>query len=71
VKKEFAKRLAAALDEVSAATKDLDELLRRIRVAPRAEKTTISKTVEEALTRLRFARGNLIELQKLVVGHHD
>jgi hypothetical protein len=66
VKKAFTKRLASALDEVSAAEKDLAELLRRIRVAPRAQKTTISATVEDALSRLRIARTNLVDLQKLV-----
>jgi hypothetical protein len=60
------KRLAAAIDEVSAAEKDLTALLPQIRVAPRAEKTTISKAVEQALSRLRAARTDLLDLQDLV-----
>jgi hypothetical protein len=64
VKKEFARRIASALDEVSAADRDLTEILRRIRVAPRAEKTTISNAVELALSRLRVAQVELLELRK-------
>jgi hypothetical protein len=64
--KEFARRVAAALAEVTTAERDLDELLRRIQVAPRSEKTTVSKTVEEALARLRLARTDLIDLQRLM-----
>jgi hypothetical protein len=67
--KEIAKRLAKALGEVSAAEDGLAELLREIRVAPRAEKTTISKKVEDALARLRLARRDLIDLQTLLVGN--
>ena len=64
MKKEFVKRVASALDEVSAADKDLTELLRRIQVAPRAEKTTISNAVEQALARLRVAQAELLALRK-------
>jgi hypothetical protein len=64
VKKELAKRLASALEEVGAADKDLTELLRRIQVVPRAEKATISSAVEKALSRLRVAQADLLELQQ-------
>lgn len=66
MKEEFAKRLAAAINEVGAAEHDLAELLPRIRMAPRAEKTTITKAVETALTRLRLARADLLDLQELL-----
>jgi len=66
-KKDLAKRLAAALEEVGAAAGDLARLLREIKVAPRASKTTISETVRDALARLRVARTNLLALQKLTV----
>lgn len=66
MKKKFGKKLAAAIEEVTAAEKDLSALLPQIRVAPRAEKTTASKRVEEALSRLRAARTDLLDLQKLV-----
>jgi hypothetical protein len=66
VKKKFGKKLEAAIEEVTAAEKELTKLLPQIRVAPRAEKTTISKAVEDALSRLRLARTDLLELQKLV-----
>ena len=71
VKTEFAKKLAAAIDEVGAAEGNLAELLAQIRVAPRAEKTSISRAVEEALARLRLGRANLIDLQKLVVSDDE
>ena len=61
----FAKKLAAAIEEVAAAEHALAVLLRQIRVAPRAEKTTISSTVEEALSRLNLARRDLVDLQKV------
>ncbi len=64
MKKEFAKRVASAHDEVSAADKDLTEILRRIRVAPRADKTTISNAVEQALSRLRVAQAELLKLRE-------
>jgi hypothetical protein len=66
VKKKFGKTLASAIEEVAAAEEDLSSLLPQIRVAPRAEKTTVSKKVEDALSRLRAARTDLLELQKLV-----
>jgi hypothetical protein len=66
VKEQFAKRLTAAISEVGAAEQDLAELLPRIRMAPRAEKTTITKAVETALTRLRLARADLLDLQELL-----
>jgi hypothetical protein len=66
VKKEFASRLAAAIEEVTAAEAHLTTLFREIRLAPRAEKTTVSKAVEEALARLSAARTSLLDLQLLV-----
>jgi hypothetical protein len=65
MKSVFAEKLAAAIEEVTAAEKALGSVLRQIRVVPRAEKTTISEAVELAFMRLKSARRELIELQKL------
>jgi hypothetical protein len=61
----FAKKLATAIEEVTAAENALGSILRKIRTEPRAHKTTISLAVEDAFLRLRTARKNLVDLQKL------
>jgi hypothetical protein len=58
--------LADAIVEVGAAENDLADLLRKLSVAPRAEKTTISAAVQDALARLTHARKSLIALQELL-----
>ena len=58
-KKEMLAEIAAAKSEVIAAEKELDELLRKIEVAARAEKTTISEAVRGAFGKLRAARQHL------------
>ena len=58
--------LAEAIVEVGAAESDLAELLRTMNSAPRAEKTTISAAVQDALARLTHARKSLIALQELI-----
>ena len=66
MQKEAAERLATAIAEVTSAEKALAEVLRQIRSEPRAEKTwTISKVVEEAFSRLKVARTNLVDLERL------
>ncbi len=58
--------LAEALSEVEAAEHALDGLLRELRVAPRAEKVTVTTVVEAAFARLRRARTRLAKLHELV-----
>jgi hypothetical protein len=67
----FAEKLAVAIEEVTGAEKGLASVLRKLRAAPRAEKTTISAALEEAFARLKVARKNLVELQKLSVRDKD
>jgi hypothetical protein len=55
----------AALTEVAAAEAALDGLLGELRSGPRAEKVTITSVLETAFSRLRTAREELAELQKL------
>jgi hypothetical protein len=71
VKKEFGSKLTAAIEEVTAAEAHLTTLFREIRLAPRAEKTTVSKAVEDALARLSAARASLIDLQTLVASEEE
>lgn len=59
-------KVQAATQEVAEAADDLDKLLATIASAPRAEKTTISKLVEDAFSRLKNARIALAEVEKLV-----
>lgn len=65
MKKVFAEKVAAAIDEVMAAENALASLLRPIRVSARAEKMTISDAVQLAFARLKSARRELVELRKL------
>ncbi len=59
-------KVQTAATEVSESVTDLDKLLRELKTAPRAEKTTISKVVEQAFLRLKDARDALADVEKLV-----
>jgi hypothetical protein len=59
-------KVQTAATEVSDAATDLDKLLSELRTAPRAQKTTISKVVEEAFSRLKGARLALSEVEKIL-----
>ncbi|MDB5215300.1 MAG: hypothetical protein JWO86_3227 [Myxococcaceae bacterium] len=59
-------KVHTAATEVSESVNDLDKLLADLKSAPRAEKTTISKIVEEAFLRLKNARAELTEVEKLL-----
>ena len=56
-------KLEAAKRDVEAAEGQLEALLSEILVAPRAEKTAVSRVVENALQRLRAARSSLVEAE--------
>lgn len=59
-------KVHVAATEVSESVDDLDKLLKDLKSAPRAEKTTISKIVEEAFLRLKNARTALVDVETLV-----
>ena len=59
-------KVQTAATEVSDSVTDLDKLLRELKTSPRAEKTTISKVVEQAFLRLKDARDALADVEKLV-----
>ena len=58
-------KVHVAATEVSESVNDLDKLLKDLKSAPRAEKTTISKIVEEAFLRLKNARTALVDVETL------
>ena len=59
-------KVQTAATEVSDSVTDLDKLLRELKTSPRAEKTTISKVVEQAFLRLKDARVALSDVEKLL-----
>lgn len=65
-KQTILSKVQVAAKEVSESATDLDKLLSDLKSAPRAEKTTVSKIVEEAFSRLKNARAALSDIEKLV-----
>jgi len=55
-----------AVSEVADAAKDLDQLMSKIEASPRAQKTTITKAVQDAFARLKVARVALREVELLL-----
>jgi hypothetical protein len=60
--------ISSGAKEIGEAERHLGKVLLELRIAPRAEKTTISDEVQEAFDRLRNARINLEALERLVSG---
>ena len=60
-------KVHTAATEVSESVDDLAKLLAALKAAPRAEKMTISKIVEEAFLRLKNARVALTDVEKLLL----
>jgi hypothetical protein len=59
-------KVAAAKRDIADAESNLEKVLLEIQRARRADKTTISKVVEDAFTKLRAVRTNLVDLEVLV-----
>lgn len=57
-------QIDAAIAEVTAAEAALDMVLRELRSGVRAEKVTVSETVERAFARLRKSRETLSQLRE-------
>lgn len=64
---ESFEKLLRARKELTEAEKDVDSALSAIRQAPRAEKTGITRAVEDAFVKVRAARVALDELEKALV----
>jgi hypothetical protein len=64
-------KIAAAKQAIIDAESELKKVVREIAVAPRAEKTPISRAVEDAFTKLNTAKTNLGNLEKLAASEND
>lgn len=60
-------KLEGAKLRVSDARSTIETLLSEIRVLPRAEKMTISSTVEDAFEKLRAAQAQLQDLEEFLI----
>jgi hypothetical protein len=65
-KKLLLDKIAASRREVDAAEKKLAIVLRATTKGLRAEKTTVTETVKEAMAKLRTARTDLEDLGRIV-----
>jgi hypothetical protein len=61
-------KIESARHDIEAAETDLESALRDMRVMPRAEKTTISKVLEDAFAKVKATRTLLTDLEELVSG---
>lgn len=59
-------KVHSASTEVNDAVIALDKLLSELLTTPRAQKTTISKVVQEAFSRLKTARVALVDVEKIL-----
>ena len=59
-------KVKLAVTEVADAATDLDKLLSEIEASPRAQKTTVTKVVQEAFARLKTARGALKDVELIL-----
>ncbi len=59
-------KIDAANAQLTAAEDVLDSQLREMNVSARAQKTTVSKVVEDAIARVRAAKHELMELRRLL-----
>ena len=64
--KQLLKKIDTAKNDVSAAENELEQVLSQIDVAPRAQKTTVSRVVENAFSKLREAKADLEKLETLL-----
>ena len=63
---EGLEKLAVARTELARAEKEVDAVLSAIRQAPRAEKTSITRAVEDAFAKVREARVALDDLERIL-----
>ncbi len=65
-KKVLRTKIVASKTEVTSAEKHLTKVLRATENGPRAEKTQVTEILKEALAKLRAARAELEELDRLL-----
>jgi len=64
-------KVKLAVTEVADAATDLDKLMSQIAASPRAQKTTVTKVVQEAFSRLKKARDALKEVELILKKEDD
>lgn len=67
-KKILLEKVAAAKQDIMEAENHLERVLQEVQTAPRADKAIISKVVEDAFSKLKTVRTNLIDVESLVKG---
>lgn len=67
-KKILLEKVAAAKQDIMEAENHLERVLQEVQTAPRADKAIISKVVEDAFSKLKTVRTNLLEVESLVKG---
>jgi hypothetical protein len=67
-KKALISKVARSKRDIFEAEEQLAKVFGEIKVAPRAEKTSISDVVGKALDKLKAARSELEALEKLISG---
>jgi ElaB/YqjD/DUF883 family membrane-anchored ribosome-binding protein len=59
-------KIDRAKEDVTQAASELERLMRELSDTPRAEKTTVSRVMEDAFSKLRAARSDLADLENLI-----
>jgi len=67
-KKVLLDKIAAAKRYVGAAETELDQLMSELRAESRAEKTTVGEVMQSVFAKLRAAKSDVSELEKLLSG---
>lgn len=70
-KNQLLEKIIAAKDHVGAAEKELDKLMSELQPETRAEKTTLSEVLQSVFSKLRAAKSDVVELEKLLAGMDD
>jgi hypothetical protein len=65
-KRVLLEKVAAAKRDIIDAENNLERVLQEVQTAPRADKAIISKVVEEAFSKLKTVRTNLLDVERMV-----
>jgi hypothetical protein len=71
MKRKMVDKIKRAERAIATADAELEEVLRAVQVAPRAEKTIVSKVLKDAFVKLKAAKSSLLELEKLLAAIQD
>lgn len=70
-KSKLLERIKRAEEALEVADGELEEVLRAVRVAPRAEKTMITQVVGEAFGKMKAAKASLVDLEAILATDDD